>query len=131
MKSEDENIIEEAHRLLTPNGWNIQLVSAETEFALELSHELTTPTVLGFLRSGGDNLQSLRRMVERREFGTIERRPADTPHAPLIRAFRESAGANGWDPSVLAIVARVLATHGLLTESEAEWLAEAGAAWSN
>jgi hypothetical protein len=54
---------------------------------------------------------------------------AQIVHESLLGSIRVAARANQWEPSVVAIVARVLRHEGVLTDAEAEWLEEAGPAW--
>jgi hypothetical protein len=56
-------------------------------------------------------------------------RPAETPHASLIRRVPTAAQVGRWHPEVVATVARILRNESLLTDAEAEWLEMAGPAW--
>jgi hypothetical protein len=129
---ENDEIFHEACRLLEPDGWHLEIRLGASEFAIDLSHVLTTPTTLGFLDADETerNLAALQQILQRREFEIIRERPISIPHASLIRSMRETATANKWNDEIVAILARMLANHDLLTTAEADWLAMAGPAWN-
>jgi len=79
-----------------------------------------------------DDRQTIRfveNFLHHREFEIVANAPAPTPHHSLIKKLRGSGRAGHFDSDALAIVARILVSESLLTDSEAKWLETAGPAW--
>lgn len=125
-----EILLRMARERLLESGWSISLVERDDHLAIKFEHELTIPFSLGFAPSPLDPVEALTRTLNRREFQVIARRPDPAPHGGLLRDLRVAARARQWTDRGVALLAQILADHEVLTESEAAWLTDAGAPWS-
>jgi len=117
---------------LEADGWRVEAdLRLEHMANCTVRHELSTQAGFGIAPDSPDDraFAFVERFLAHREFEVIARRPA-TPHASLIQRFRQTAQANRWPVETLEMAAWVLEEEGLLGEAEAEWLSEAGPAWS-
>lgn len=115
---------------LRPYGWSVRLsTDFLPRFSLTLEHNLTSQFTLSLDASAMTMSATLEAFLEKREFALMQHRPKRTPNAPLIRSIRENARGARWPDDVVAQLARILQGHRLLTRPEADWLADAGAAW--
>lgn len=117
---------------LAPDGWKVGFRALPAAFTVAVRHELSKEGGATFLRGdseGGELL--LEKWLGHPEFGRIARRPREMPHQRLVQSIRQSAQAGHWPPNVIPSLARVLVADALLTEEEAEWIADAGPAWSD
>lgn len=122
-----EAVRAELAELLEPDGWLVSLGDRPDGFAIVLEHPLSHEFRAGF---GADAWsERVTELLARPEIQRIAEAPDDVLHASLLGKIRVAASAGNWLPDVIPAVARVLAAEHLLTEDEAAWLAEAGAAW--
>jgi hypothetical protein len=112
------------------NGWRVDVRATRARVNIDLSHDLTTPTVIGFAHDSSDHLEFVKQALNDHEFILIAQRPSKVVHAPLIARLREVAQANQWSEAVLVVIAEVLGSQGVLSRDEAQWLKRAGATWS-
>jgi hypothetical protein len=118
---------------LEPDGWRVEVDSRFGQMAnFTVRHDLSTQAGFGILPDSSDEraFAFVERFLAHPEFELMARRPPATPHVSLIQRFRQTAQANQWSVETLAMAAWTLQHEGLLTEAEAEWLAEAGPAWA-
>jgi hypothetical protein len=116
---------------LAPEGWEVRFKSFPATFTVVVKHELSTEGGVTFVRGDGREEELLTAWFGKPEFGRIARRPLEMPHVQLVQSIRQSALAGQWPSNVIPSLARVLVAESLLTDEEAEWLADAGPAWSD
>lgn len=129
MAAQADAILERARAALEPHGWKVWIKTYSAISCLVTEHQLTPPMSFAF-DDTSDPAEFVASVLAEPEFRTIEARPRDVPHAPLLKNLRDAAAANGWPPPLLDILARVLSASAVITDEEAAWLAEAGAPWS-
>ena len=116
---------------LAPDGWEVGFSALPAAFTVVVRHELSTRGGATFLRGDGEGGELLlEKWLGHPEFGRIARRPREMPHHRLVQRIRQSAQAGHWPTNVIPSLARVLVAESLLTDEEADWLADAGPAWS-
>ena len=113
---------------LVENGWTVTAHEVDGAEALDFDHPLSMSFGFG-LRSNADDSERVRHFLSRREFEVIQDRPQTMPHEAFLGSLRKMAGSMKWPAHVVPTVARLLGTHELVTEQEADWLESAGAAW--
>jgi hypothetical protein len=121
--------LERVRDRLRRDGWAVGQGYTGEYFNIKLQHPLTSGFGFGFPNDEDDHTAFVERALAAREFRVIAERPDPIVHESLLGSIRVAARANQWEPSVVAIVARVLRHEGVLTDAEAEWLEEAGPAW--
>lgn len=121
-------LLRETIRRLSPDGWTVETRESPSPswFHIQIDHELSSGFSWGLRRDNDDHEARFESFMQNPEFAAIRTRPADVPHAPLIRSIRGAAGALDWPPSVVENLADILEGHGLLTPSEGAWLRAVG-----
>jgi hypothetical protein len=131
-RSAAEDVLRRLDELLASSGWSVSLGTLKSpRFSIVFEHPLTPDVILSLDSEKNTMQENLDRFLEQPEFARIKEAPRDVPHAALMRAIRENAKGLQWPTSVTERLALILEKHGLLTEAEAEWLEEAGSAWSD
>jgi hypothetical protein len=123
-------ILERVRDRLRPDGWDVSQGYTGEYFNIKLDHPLTSGFGFGFPNDDDDHTAFVERTLARREFRVIAERPDPIVHESLLGRIRVAAQANQWPHDVVAIVARVLRHEGVITDAEAEWLEDAGPAWT-
>jgi len=115
---------------LEPAGWRLSLVDTAAFFSVEFEHPLSTPFTASFRRDASNHSEAVARLLARHEFSAVAAAPPIMANLGLIRNLRAAAAQRAWDASVLIDIASILYQDGVLSEEEADWLAAAGASWS-
>lgn len=127
MSDMNQALLARARALLAAYGWKVALDDAVGPPALRLDHPLTSSRVVVLSQDADDGW--LARVLRHREFGVIERAPPVSSNAALIRGLRVLAAGQVLEATALSAVAALLRSCALLSEDEARWLHDAGAAW--
>jgi hypothetical protein len=72
---------------------------------------------------------SFERVFSKPEFDVVAAAPSDMPHVELLLDLRAATLPRRLTGEGLADVAKVLCSHDLLTQQEADWLASSGKPW--
>jgi hypothetical protein len=126
-----QSLIDRVKQQLEPGGWSVTSSSGHLpRFSVTVAHLLSSRMTISLDASQDSVSDSLARFLARREFEVIKRAPRSTPHAELISALRQNAAGLDWPPTVIERLAQILRVQNVLTHDEADWLADAGAAWA-
>jgi hypothetical protein len=129
-----EDLLDDVRQRLRADGWSVTIgIRSERTANFEFEHELSTRFGCSVNPNSAEAEARafVDKVLRRREFTVIAKRPSAIPHGSLIQRFRQAGQANQWSRDVMAIVARVLRHERLLTDAEAAWLETAGPAWSD
>ena len=133
MKADDftdiETYISELRTRLGEHGWRIELDTSDPWACVTLNHDLTTPISFSFPNEKESLEQMMIEGLKSPEFAIIAKAPSAIEHASLMKAVREAATVHSWDSQVIAVIARILQAHGVITNDEAHWLENAGHPW--
>ena len=111
---------------LRATAWAVRTRVSGHNVSIGVQHPLSAPTSFNFHNDERDHSAFISRSLAHPEFETVASGPRSSPQASLIGHFRAAAATYSWDSPVLATVASILHSHGVLTDAEAEWLARSG-----
>jgi hypothetical protein len=123
-------LVQRVRTRLEPHGWKLMVsLPSPRSVYIALDHDLSSGRGIGFANAEPTDTAFVDEELAHREFMSIASCPTSLSNVRLLGDLRRAAHANGWSSDVLAVVARILRGHEVLTETEAHWLEDAGPAW--